>query len=88
VSGSIGVFELTPQTVAVLSTFFLAMALYPDVQATAQAEIDKVLTKGRMPQLSDRASLPYVECLMREVMRWNPIGPLGFIYVLDGAKSH
>ncbi|KAJ7909515.1 cytochrome P450 [Mycena leptocephala] len=69
-------------TVAVLSTFFLAMALYPDVQATAQAEIDKVLTKGRMPQLSDRASLPYVECLMREVMRWNPIGPLGLPHLL------
>ncbi|KAJ7867164.1 cytochrome P450, partial [Mycena leptocephala] len=55
---------------------FLAMALYPDVQATAQAEIAKVLTKGRIPQLSDCASLPYVECFMR----WNPIGPLGFIY--------
>ncbi|KAJ6569369.1 cytochrome P450 [Mycena capillaripes] len=56
---------------------FLAMALYPDIQATARAEIDKVLNDGRMPQLSDRCSLPYLECVMREVLRWNPIALLG-----------
>ncbi|KAJ7649568.1 cytochrome P450 [Mycena polygramma] len=64
-------------SVAALSTFYLAMALYPDIQATAQAELDKVLTDGRLPQLSDRASLPYLECLMREVLRWKPLAPIG-----------
>lgn len=62
---------------ATLSSFFLAMALYPEVQIAAQAEIDSVLTNGRLPQLSDCSSLPYIECVMREVLRWNPIGPLG-----------
>ncbi|KAJ7853756.1 cytochrome P450 [Mycena leptocephala] len=69
-------------TVAALSTFFLAMALYPDIQATAQAEIDKVLADGGMPQLSDRSSLPYVERVMREVLRWNPVVPLGLPHLL------
>ncbi|KAJ7102834.1 cytochrome P450 [Mycena epipterygia] len=69
-------------TVAALSTFFLAMALYPDIQEAAQAEIDRVLTDGRPPQLSDRPSLPYVECVMREVLRWNPITPLGLPHLL------
>ncbi|KAJ6464357.1 cytochrome P450 [Mycena sanguinolenta] len=64
-------------TVAALSTFFLAMGLYPDVQAKAHIEIDRVVGKDRLPGLSDRASLPYVECLMKEVLRWNPLGPLG-----------
>ncbi|KAF7336093.1 Cytochrome P450 [Mycena venus] len=64
-------------TVAALSSFFLAMALYPEVQAAAQAELDRVLSPGQLPRLSDRPSLPYIECLMREVLRWNPIGPLG-----------
>ncbi|KAF8157721.1 cytochrome P450 [Mycena galopus ATCC 62051] len=69
-------------TVAALSTFFLAMALYPEVQSTAQAEIDRVVPKGKLPQLSDRPFLPYVECLMREVLRWNPIGPLALPHLL------
>ncbi|KAJ7618949.1 cytochrome P450 [Mycena rosella] len=69
-------------TVAVLSTFFLAMALYPEVQAAAQAELAKVVPSGRLPQLSDRPSLPYIECVMREVLRWKPIAPLGLPHLL------
>ncbi|KAJ7457987.1 cytochrome P450 [Mycena galericulata] len=70
-------------TVAAISSFFLAMALYPEVQSTAQAEIDRVVTSNkRLPQFSDRPNLPYVECVMREVLRWNPIGPLGLPHLL------
>ncbi|KAJ7273808.1 cytochrome P450 [Mycena rebaudengoi] len=69
-------------TVAAISSFFLAMALYPEVQSAAQTEIDRVITDGRFPQLSDRSSLPYVECVMREVLRWNPITPLGLPHLL------
>ncbi|KAJ6541977.1 cytochrome P450 [Mycena vulgaris] len=72
----------TSSTVAALTTFFLAMGLYPEVQAVAQAEIDRVLPSGRLPQLSDRASLPYIECVLREVLRWNPIVPLGLPHLL------
>ncbi|KAJ7601433.1 cytochrome P450, partial [Mycena polygramma] len=68
--------------VATLSTFFLAMALHPEIQAAAQAEIDEVLD-GRLPRLCDRASLPYVECVMREVLRWNPAVPLGLPHLLN-----
>ncbi|KAJ6463026.1 cytochrome P450 [Mycena vitilis] len=69
-------------SVAVLSTFFLAMALYPDIQATAQAELDTVLADGRPPRLSDRSSLPYVECVLREVLRWKPVVPIGIPHLL------
>ncbi|KAJ7202634.1 cytochrome P450 [Mycena pura] len=64
-------------TVSAISSFFLAMTMYPEVQSRAQAEVDKVGTDGRLPQLSDRPNLPYVECVMQEVKRWNPVGPLG-----------
>ncbi|KAJ7982978.1 cytochrome P450, partial [Mycena polygramma] len=70
-------------SVSALSTFFLAMGLYPETQATAQAEIDAVLTDARLPQISDRPSLPYVECLMWEVLRWNPLAPLGLSHLLN-----
>jgi cytochrome P450 len=58
-------------------TFILAMVLYPDVQARAQAEIDSVIGSDTLPTFEDRASLPYVDAVVRENYRWKPIGPLG-----------
>jgi cytochrome P450 len=58
-------------------TFALAMVLYPDVQRRAQAEIDSVVGGDRLPTFEDRASLPYVESVLRETLRWHPVGPLG-----------
>jgi cytochrome P450 len=57
--------------------FLLVMVLYPDVQTRAQAEIDSVVGRDRLPTFEDRASLPYVDAVVREVLRWRPIGPLG-----------
>ncbi|KAF9002188.1 cytochrome P450 [Cyathus striatus] len=65
------------QTFSALSFFTLAMVLFPEVQKKAQEEIDEVLGKGRMPEFSDRSSLPYVEAVMQEVLRWNTIVPSG-----------
>ncbi|KAG8768621.1 cytochrome c oxidase subunit 2 [Ceratobasidium sp. 428] len=53
------------------------MALYPEVQVKAQAEVDRVIGKDRLPEMSDRASLPYVECVLKEVLRWQSVVPLG-----------
>ncbi|KAF8880395.1 cytochrome P450 [Infundibulicybe gibba] len=66
-----------PQTVSSVMTFFYAMATNPEVQRKAQAEIDAVIGSERLPEPSDRSSLPYVEALYREVMRWRPVLPLG-----------
>jgi cytochrome P450 len=48
----------------------------PEVQARAQAEIDSVVGSARLPNFEDRASLPYVEAVLREVLRWHPAVPL------------
>ncbi|KAK7047907.1 hypothetical protein VNI00_006235 [Paramarasmius palmivorus] len=62
-------------------SFILAMCMYPDVQARAQAEIDKYLAdEGKvLPSLEDRdkVELEYVMGVMLEVWRWNPSVPLG-----------
>jgi cytochrome P450 len=65
------------QTVASLVSFFLAMATNPVFQTKAQEEIDSVVGTHRLPEFADRPSLPYVEAIYREVMRWNPVLPLG-----------
>jgi cytochrome P450 len=53
------------------------MANYPEVQAKAQAEIDSVVGQDRLPEFSDRLDLPYVNALVLEVLRWQPVGPVG-----------
>ncbi|KAF5365293.1 hypothetical protein D9758_005475 [Tetrapyrgos nigripes] len=67
-------------TMSAISTFFLAMSLYPHVQSKGQEELNTVLGKGRMPTFDDRPSLPYIEAIFREVMRWHPALPMGIAH--------
>lgn len=53
------------------------MVLNPEVQKRAQAEIDRVVGTDRLPDFGDRVSIPYVEAVLRETMRFHPIAPLG-----------
>ena len=53
------------------------MALYPEAQRKAQAEIDAVVGPHRLPDFDDRLSLPYINAIVKESMRWHVIFPLG-----------
>lgn len=57
------------QTVSTLSSFVLAILLHTEVQATAQKELDRVIGRGRLPELKDQESLPYITAIMKEVFR-------------------
>ncbi|KAI0081468.1 cytochrome P450 [Panus rudis PR-1116 ss-1] len=59
-----------------LQVFFLAMAMYPEAQKRAQKHVDAVLGQERLALPEDRPSLPYVDALIREVLRWKPSVPL------------
>ncbi|KAN0078124.1 Cytochrome P450 [Tylopilus felleus] len=63
-------------TSATLRVFILAMVLFPEAQRRAQREIDAVVGSDRLPSFSDRPSLPFVEAVLRETLRWHPVGPL------------
>ncbi|KAG0707020.1 cytochrome P450 [Suillus ampliporus] len=66
-------------TTSALHVFLLAMILYPEVQARAQAEIDSVIGEAleRLPDWDDRASMPYIDAVIQETLRWFPVVPLG-----------
>ncbi|KZS94045.1 cytochrome P450 [Sistotremastrum niveocremeum HHB9708] len=64
-------------TVASIDTFIIAMMLNPDVQREAQETIDELLQGERLPTWEDRESLPYVEAILKEVLRWKPVVPGG-----------
>ncbi|KAJ6529442.1 cytochrome P450 [Mycena vulgaris] len=67
----------TDTTVSALGTFILAMLYNPDAQKKAQAEIDSVVRAGHLPDFDDEASLSYVSALVKEVLRWRPVTPIG-----------
>jgi len=52
------------------------MTLYPEVQRKAQAEIDGVIGNDRLPEFSDEDALPYLQAVLKEVLRWHPVTPL------------
>ncbi|KAJ3485043.1 hypothetical protein NLI96_g5230 [Meripilus lineatus] len=64
-------------TVSAVYSFYFAMMAYPEVQQRAQEEIDKIVGNERFPRLEDRDNLPYVDALVKEVLRFHPIAPLG-----------
>jgi hypothetical protein len=56
--------------------FTLAMVKYPRIWKRAQTEIDAFVGTDRLPEFDDRSSLPYVDAIVRETMRWQPPAPL------------
>jgi hypothetical protein len=57
------------QTAAVLQFFVLAMTLNSDVVRRAQAELDMVVGRDRLPTFQDRHTLPYIRAIVKETLR-------------------
>ncbi|KAJ1301800.1 hypothetical protein OPQ81_009028 [Rhizoctonia solani] len=76
----------TDTSVASTRVFIMAMAMHPEVQAKAQAELDAVIGT-RLPEMGDQSSLPYVQCIVKEVFRWRMVLPLGTISQLGGVDK-
>ncbi|KAF9067309.1 cytochrome P450 1 [Rhodocollybia butyracea] len=77
--GTVSFLAAAHTTISSISSFLLAMVQNPDIQSKAQAEIDHVIGRDRLPTFEDRRSLPYVESVYREVMRMHPSLPLGLL---------
>lgn len=53
------------------------MVLYPEVQRKGREEIERVIGKNKLPTFEDDQSVPYVDAIVKEVLRWRPVAPLG-----------
>jgi cytochrome P450 len=53
----------------------LAMVAHPEVQKRAHAELDSVVGRSRIPTFSDVPNLPYIQAMVKEVLRWRPVLP-------------
>ena len=53
----------------------MAMAMHPEVQAKAQAELDRVVGPERLPEYTDVDHMPYIQATLMETLRWMPVLP-------------
>ncbi|XP_038073303.1 cytochrome P450 2J6-like isoform X2 [Patiria miniata] len=67
----------TETTSTTLRWTLLFMVGYPEIQTRVQKDIDRVVGRNRLPRLSDKPELPYVEAVISEVQRLGNIAPLG-----------
>jgi cytochrome P450 len=55
-----------------MSWWKFAMVTHPEVQKRAHAELDTVVGRSRTPTFLDAPSLPYIQAMVKEVLRWRP----------------
>ncbi|KAL2280254.1 hypothetical protein FJTKL_12706 [Diaporthe vaccinii] len=67
-------------TVAIIESVIIALVLFPEVVTRAQEEIDRIVGSERLPTFEDRKNLPYIDGIVKESWRWNPVGPVGLTH--------
>ncbi|KAG0708961.1 cytochrome P450 [Suillus ampliporus] len=75
-------------TVSTLLSLVLAMLVHPEVQKRAQKELDDVLAMDRLPTFADRSELPYIDCIVWECLRWNPVLPMGVAHLVSSNDEY
>ncbi|KAG2107390.1 cytochrome P450 [Suillus discolor] len=53
-----------------------AGSMYGGELKSLTMELDRVVGHGQLPTLDDRSRLPYMNAVIKETMRWNPVVPL------------
>jgi len=66
-----------------MAWWILAMLAYPETQARAQAELDAVVGRARLPTFADYPFLPYIRAMVQEILRWRPVAPLALPHQLS-----
>ncbi|KDQ59963.1 hypothetical protein JAAARDRAFT_192407 [Jaapia argillacea MUCL 33604] len=56
-------------TAAIMQWFSALIPAYPEIQAKAHAELDRVIGRDRMPGVDDEKNLPYIHAIVKEVER-------------------
>ncbi|KAF9261282.1 cytochrome P450 [Marasmius fiardii PR-910] len=64
----------TDTTISAMISFMLLMALHPEAQKKAQAEIDQIVgSQPRLPEVDELPHLHYLYAIMKEVLRYAPV---------------
>jgi cytochrome P450 len=74
----------TDTTAASLQCFFKAICVDDRFARIAQAELDSVVGRDRLPGWEDQPNLPYIQAIVKELHRWSSISPLAFQHATSG----
>lgn len=64
------------------------MALFPEVQKRAQAELDRVIGPHRLPEYDDIEQMPYIRALAMETLRWFPTVPIALPHAVSADDEY
>ncbi|KAL0957853.1 hypothetical protein HGRIS_000037 [Hohenbuehelia grisea] len=56
-------------TASIMQWFSALIPAYPEIQAKAHAELDRVVGRDRLPTVEDEKNLPYIHAIIKEVER-------------------
>lgn len=82
INGMVGTVNIAGQDTlwSSLLVWVFNMVLHPDIQAKARKAVDEVVGRDRLPTLEDRPNIPYLDCMLQEILRWSPALPLGIAH--------
>ncbi|KAH7911946.1 cytochrome P450 [Hygrophoropsis aurantiaca] len=64
------------------STDFEPDRFYSSIRE-AQKEIDRAIGTDRLPTFDDRNDIPFLDCIVWESLRWNPVLPMGVAHYVS-----
>ncbi|KAJ3516118.1 hypothetical protein NLJ89_g1326 [Agrocybe chaxingu] len=73
----------TDTTLSAMAWCILGLLERPDVLLKAQAEIDRVVKPGHLPDFDDESSLPYIAAIVKEALRWYDVVPTALPHRLE-----
>ncbi|KAF8643343.1 hypothetical protein AX16_009072 [Volvariella volvacea WC 439] len=76
-------FAASDTTVSTVLNAFLALTIHPEVLKKAQAEVDSIIKPGTLPSFEDRESLPYCTAVVKELLRWREVAPIGLPHYVE-----
>ncbi|KAH0833197.1 hypothetical protein J3R83DRAFT_12228 [Lanmaoa asiatica] len=60
-------------SLAVMAWWMLAMVVYPETQKRAQAELDAIVGRDRLPTLAGFENLPCIRAMTKGALGWRPV---------------